>query len=98
MLMSFGSVPSSGRPPFDMTLPTSGIVISASRMRRFMVWASVNDTDGGYGTLSQTEPSLSSGKNSVPSFGTTAMLAASAATASITISFGRSIAQRRTGW
>ena len=81
MLISFGSVPSSGLPAFDITVLTSGIVRIALRMRWFISFASVTDTDGGKGLLIQIEPSFNSGRNSVPSFGSTARLAASAPTA-----------------
>src|SRR5581483_8102444 len=81
MLISFGSVPSSGRPDFETTVSTSGIFASAARNFAVIDCASVTDTDEGSVTLIQIEPSLSSGRNSVPSFGTTAKLAASAASA-----------------
>ncbi len=97
MLMSFGSVPSSGRPAFEVTLTTSGDLRIASRMRRFSTCASVTDTLVGRNTLTQIEPSFSSGRNSVPSRGTSARLAASASTAAASTAFGRARAQARAG-
>ncbi len=44
MLMSFGSVPSSGRPDFDVTLSTSGNFRIAVRTRRLRSCASETET------------------------------------------------------
>ena len=81
MLMSLGSVPSSGRPALDVTLCTSGNLRIASRMRPFSSCASDTETLVGRKTFTQIAPSLSSGRNSVPSRGTRARLAAKATTA-----------------
>ena len=97
MLMSFGSVPSSGRPVFDVTLATSGDWRIAARMRWFNCCASVTETLVGRNTFTQIAPSFSSGRNSVPRRGTSARLAASATTAAMRTARGRSSAQTSAG-
>ena len=97
MLMSLGSVPSSGRPALKTTLRISGIFFSASCIRPISIDASVTETLGCKGTLSHSAPSLSSGRNSVPSCGATARLATRAAVAPSTTSLRRPNAQFRAG-
>lgn len=98
MLTSFGSVPSSGRPAFDITRFTLGIPAIKARIFAVSACASVTDTLDGSGTLTQIEPSFSSGRNSVPRCGTSASAPARAATAVPITRFGRAIDQRSTGW
>src|SRR6266852_296963 len=97
MLIGLGSVPSSGLPHLEMTLSTSGTDASAERNRPLMRCASVTDTEVGRLTLIQIEPSFSSGRNSVPSLGTTARLAASATRAVPKTVFLFHMAQASTG-
>ena len=97
MLIGLGSVPSSGLPHLEMTVSTSGTDASTERNRPLMRCASVTETDVGSVTLIQIEPSFSSGRNSVPSLGTTARLAASAASAVPRTFFLLSIAQASAG-
>ena len=82
--ISLGSVPSSGRPALEVTPATSGDLRIASRMRRASCCDSVTEELLGSCTLTHTAPSFSSGRNSVPSDGTSASAPASdsAATAS----------------
>src|SRR6266852_5135603 len=97
MLIGLGSVPSSGLPHLEMTLSTSGTDASAERNRPLMRCASVTDTEVGRLTLIQIEPSFSSGRNSVPSLGTHARLAARATSAVARTFFLLPIAQASAG-
>ncbi len=97
MLIGLGSVPSSGLPHLEMTLSTSGTEARAERNRPLMRCVSVTDTEVGRLTLIQIEPSFSSGRNSVPSLGATARLAASAARAAPITAFLLRIAQASAG-
>jgi hypothetical protein len=80
MLRSFGSVPSSGRPVFEITEFTSGKPRSILRIRASVDAALESEMLGGRLMLIQTEPSFSSGRNSLPSRGTIARLTPKAAT------------------
>ena len=86
MLISLGSVPSSGRPALEMTVFTSGMVLISARTRASSRMDSATDTLGGRGRLTQIDPSFSSGKNSLPSLGTSARLSASATPAAVSTS------------
>ena len=97
MLIGLGSVPSSGRPALEMTIFTSGTVWSNCRILAVWATASVTEIPGGRLALTQIVPSLSSGRNSVPTRGNTARLAASAATAVTTTAHGRASPLRNTG-
>ena len=97
MLISLGSVPSSGRPALNTTVLTSGIFFSTSCMRPISCAASVTEMLGCSGTFSHREPSFNSGRNSVPSCGATARLATSAPVAAISTTRLRPSAQRNTG-
>src|SRR5713101_6393561 len=97
MLIGLGSVPSSGLPHLEMTLSTSGTEARAERNRPLMRCASVTDTEVGRLTLTQIEPSFSSGRNSVPSLGATATPAASATRAVPNTFFLFHMAQASTG-
>ena len=64
--MSLGSVPSSGRPTFDMIVSTSGVCAITDRTIAARSRASLIDTEAGNSTLIHMEPSSNSGKNSLP--------------------------------
>ena len=97
MLIGLGSVPSSGRPAFEMTVFTSGTVRSNCRILAVWATASVTEMPGGRLAFNQIVPSLSSGRNSVPTRGNIARLAASAMSALRTTAQGRASALRNTG-
>ena len=67
MLISLGSVPSSGRPAFEITVRTSGNWRSSARMRAHSRDASLTEMPSGSITFTQIAPSFSSGRNSLPS-------------------------------
>ena len=96
MLIGFGSVPSSGRPACEITWVTSGNRRSTVRTRATMRDACDTETLGGSVRFSQSVPSFNSGRNSVPSFGTSSSAAISAAAALPTTSSGRRSARVRT--
>ena len=81
MLIGFGSVPSSGRPACEMTCVTSGNSRAMRRTWATSRFASETDTLEGSVRLIHSVPSFSSGRNSVPSLGTSSRAIASAATA-----------------
>ena len=89
MLIVFGSVPSSGRPACEMTCVTSGNCRMICRTRAESRDASETETLDGNIRFTHSVPSFSSGRNSVPSCGTSASATASAATALTMTSRGR---------
>ena len=84
MLTGLGSLPSSGRPAWLITSLTSGNFRSVSRTACSDFDTRVSEIPGGSTRLTQIEPSFSSGRNSLPSLGTSARLPASIATATVT--------------
>ena len=77
MLISLGSVPSSGRPAFEITDAHFRELRAASRgSARSCRDASLTEMPGGSMRLTQIAPSFSSGRNSVPSCGASAEAAA----------------------
>ncbi|MNX89845.1 hypothetical protein D3C86_1218710 [compost metagenome] len=65
-MISFGSVPSSGRPTFEIVVFTSGVWRITVRSLRAWSRASSSETDAGRSKLTHIEPSSSSGRNSLP--------------------------------
>jgi len=96
-LKIFGSVPSSGRPTFEMTVCTSGTLCSALRTSRIRSCASPGETDGGSMRFTQVVPSFSSGRNSLPSWEASARATASAPTAMASTRLGCATALRSHG-
>ena len=96
-LKIFGSVPSSGRPTFEITVFTSGTVCRALRTVRICSIASSGETDGGSVRFTHVVPSLSSGRNSLPRREPSTSATASAATARLITSRGLAIALRSNG-
>ncbi|MCY1229488.1 hypothetical protein D9M72_418520 [compost metagenome] len=66
VLISLGSVPSSGRPTLEMVVLTSGVLRITLRSSRAWSRASSTETDAGRSKLTHIEPSSSSGRNSLP--------------------------------
>src|SRR5260221_5970748 len=97
MRIGLGSVPVECLPHLEMTFLTSGTDGKAARNWAAMRCVSVTDTEVGRLTLIQIEPSFSSGRNSMPSLGTTARLAARAMRAAPRTFFLFHIAQASTG-
>ena len=97
ILIGFGSVPSSGRPALEMTAFTSGTLRNALRMAAHWTVASVTEMPGGRFALIQIVPSLSSGKNSVPSLVADTRLTPRPARAIDNTNFRWSSAQARAG-
>ena len=96
-LRILGSVPSSGRPAFAITVFTSGTVCSARRTAAICTRVSSGDTDGGRNRFTHVVPSFSSGRNSLPRRVAPARDTASITAATNATVHGRTIALRSSG-
>ena len=83
MLIGLGSEPSSGRPALEITVLTSGVLCRMARTWAQRAMVSSTEMPAGRLRLTQIAPSLSSGRNSEPRFGTSAKLAPSATSATV---------------
>src|SRR5262249_62275124 len=97
ILIIFGSVPSSGRPAFEMTDVTSGNWRRIDRIRAQSREASLTERLGGSIILTHSVPSFSSGRNSLPKRGTRERLPARSTSGAARTAFGCLNALNRAG-
>ena len=92
-----GSLPISARPTRLTTVLTSGDMRSVCSISVCIATERVSDTLGSRSAWITIEPSSSSGRNSVPSAGTSSSAPAKSAAAEASVAFGRVIARPRSG-